>query len=565
MKTGNHRLRRIAVGSVVAIAVAAGGATVAAVAANPSTTAATTTPVKGDVVTLINKNTTYCADVQGSSTAKGAVVVSATCDSSDAFQQWTVDTSGTELGFVNKGSGLCLAVTDSTAGSSLVTTTCARTQAQFYAIKPSTTYFLIDNDQSELCLTDTGSKTLAPGKALSQQTCSTTASTDNWSFGTVSGSTPVTTTTTSAASSSTGLSTGDIWVSTSGSDSAAGTKAAPYATIAKALSSVKAGQTIVLRGGTYKPTATLKPATSGTSSQRIIIGSYTGENAVIDGSKISSDSWTWNQTASYMTVQDLEVKNALNHPVVCTSCAGVIYQRLRVHDNQETGIALRGDGTTNNKILDNDLYLNHDDATKGQNADGIAIKFGTGTGNVVKGNRMYNNADDGIDLWHFLSPVTIQDNWAYGNGVNRWNISGWEGNGNGFKLGGDNLSANHIVKNNAAWDNNANGFTENSNTGSLTLTRNTAYDNAAAGFYFKISTSTLTGNVSVANATTATIGTGVKVSSNSWQSGTWSASSFKSVSATTAVGSRDADGTLPTVTFLVPSSSTTQGSTMTES
>jgi hypothetical protein len=34
-----------------------------------------------------------------------------------------------------------------------------------------------------------------------------------------------------------------------------------------------------------------------------------------------------------VTVQDLEIKNALNHPVVCTSCAGVIYQRLRVHDN----------------------------------------------------------------------------------------------------------------------------------------------------------------------------------------------------------------------------------------
>jgi parallel beta-helix repeat protein len=50
------------------------------------------------------------------------------------------------------------------------------------------------------------------------------------------------------------------------------------------------------------------------------------------------------------------------------------------------------------------------------------------------------------------------------------------------------------VKNNAAWDNNANGFTENSNTGSLTLSRNTAYDNGGAGFYFSISTSTLTGN-----------------------------------------------------------------------
>jgi hypothetical protein len=84
------------------------------------------------------------------------------------------------------------------------------------------------------------------------------------------------------------LSTGNLWVSPSGSDSAAGTKAAPYATIAKALSTVKAGQTIVLRGGTYKPTASLKVITSGTSAKRITIGSYAGETAVIDGSKISS-------------------------------------------------------------------------------------------------------------------------------------------------------------------------------------------------------------------------------------------------------------------------------------
>jgi hypothetical protein len=68
----------------------------------------------------------------------------------------------------------------------------------------------------------------------------------------------------------------------------------------------------------------------------------------------------------------------------------------------------------------------------------------------------------------------------------------------------------------------------------------------------------------VANGSTATIGSKVKVSSNSGQSGTWSASSFKSVSPTVAQGARDADGTLPTVTFLVPTSSTTQGSTMNE-
>ncbi|MHC5908708.1 streptophobe family protein, partial [Streptomyces sp. S6] len=46
--------------------------------------------------------------------------------------------------------------------------------------------------------------------------------------------------------------------------------------------------------------------------------------------------------------------------------------------------------------------------------DGVAVKFGSGTGNLITGARLYNNSDDGIDLWSFSSPV------AAGGGARRF-------------------------------------------------------------------------------------------------------------------------------------------------
>jgi len=191
----------------------------------------------------------------------------------------------------------------------------------------------------------------------------------------------------------------------------------------------------------------------------------------------------------------------------------------------------------------------------------VAIKFGSGTGNLVTGARLYNNSDDGIDLWSFSSPVTIEHTWSFGNGVNRWGDSAFEGNGNGFKLGGNGVTVAHVVNNSAAWGNAGNGFTENSNTGAIVINRTTAYANSKWGYYFATSAARLGKNLAVSNGSgLVTKGSSVVSAGNNWDSGI-STPSFVSTDASTTYNARKSDGSLPATTFLT-TGSTTIGATM---
>ena len=328
-----------------------------------------------------------------------------------------------------------------------------------------------------------------------------------------------------------------------------------------AVKNAVAGTTIQVRGGTYYPTATLKSTANGTGSARITLAAYGSEKVKIDGSKLPAGSWLAGIYGDYWTVQNLTFQKSPAQGFVATSSVGGIFRNLVTANNGDSGFTLRGDGTTNNLVQNLDSYGNYDPAGHGQNADGIAIKFGSGTGNRITGARLYNNADDGLDLWQFSTPVTIEHTWAFGNGKNRWNDSAFEGNGNGFKLGGGGASVAHVVNNNAAWDNNLHGFTENSNTGAILLNRNTAYTNAQSGFYFATGKARLARNLAVSNrAGLSKLGSSAVSAGNNWDSGV-STPAFKSKDATTAYGARQSNGSLPATTFLTVDS-TAIGSTM---
>ena len=45
----------------------------------------------------------------------------------------------------------------------------------------------------------------------------------------------------------------------------------------------------------------------------------------------------------------------------------------------------------------------------------------------------------------FKSAVTIENTYSWGNGFNRWNFEDFEGDGNGFKLGGGDASEDITV------------------------------------------------------------------------------------------------------------------------
>lgn len=151
----------------------------------------------------------------------------------------------------------------------------------------------------------------------------------------------------------------------------------------------------------------------------------------------------------------------------------------------------------------------------------------------------------------------------------RWDFDEFEGDGNGFKLGGggdeagDIGPADHVIINCISFNNAVGGFVDNSQTGEFTLTRNTAWNNGGVGFKFGSATATLTSNVAATNAEADTSLSDTQVSSeNSWDGGDeWSDSSFESVDVSLVEGSRGADGKIVASNFLLPVSGDAIGAT----
>ncbi|GGL83285.1 hypothetical protein GCM10010129_28670 [Streptomyces fumigatiscleroticus] len=331
--------------------------------------------------------------------------------------------------------------------------------------------------------------------------------------------------------------------------------------LSNAIKNATAGTVIQVRGGTYYPTATLQSTANGTSSSPVTLTAYGSETVKIDGSNLPDGDWILKLTADYWNVSHLTFQNSPDSAVVCQSCTGTNWNDVKTINGGDSGFTLTGDGTVNNTVKNLDSYGNYDAANHGENADGVAVKYGSGTGNVITGARLYNNSDDGIDFWSFSSPVTVEHTWSFGNGENRWGDAAFAGDGNGYKLGGDGEVVAHVVNNSAAWDNAGNGFTENSNTGAIVINRTTAYANGNWGYYFATGAAKLGRNLAVSNGSgKATYGSSVTSYMNNWDSGV-ATPSFVSTDATTAYSARASNGSLPATTFLT-TGSTTIGATM---
>jgi hypothetical protein len=364
-------------------------------------------------------------------------------------------------------------------------------------------------------------------------------------------------------------------VATNGSDSAPGTLAQPLRTVQRAVDLARPGDSIAVRAGTYALTDNITITTSGTASQPIALGAYQGERVVIDGEQLAAshtpvggsipraERGAIHQEASYWRISDLEIVNG-PYGVYCDGCKGNVFARLRTHDNYESGFQLQG-ASSDNQILNLDSWGNRDPRKNGESADGLAVKEGSGTGNVVRGARLWNNVDDGFDAWKFTSPVLVENTIAYGNGFNRWNFPDFAGDGNGFKLGGGTPApaVAHTVRNSVAFKNAAHGLTDNGNTGALALTRDTTWANGGTGFDADVSggTARLTANLSVADSKAVAVGSATVSSGNSWNlGGTWNASSVLSTDPAAITGPRAADGSLPSASsFLVPRSGAAVG------
>jgi RNA polymerase sigma factor (sigma-70 family) len=355
-------------------------------------------------------------------------------------------------------------------------------------------------------------------------------------------SAPVTPSATPAGGPATGLGVqrADIYVAPDGEDSGDGTLRRPYRSLQKAVAAVRPGETIALRGGTYRPAAGITITSTGTASRRVVLSNYRDERPVIDASAIPADQWAITQRTAYWTVQGLEVRGSRSHAYVCRACSNTVFRRLSLHDNARSGLLLRDPGTTANQVLDSDFSANRDPSGATGVGIGLGVQFGSGAGNLIRGNRASGNAAVGFDLGSFASPVTVEYNWAYGNGAS------------GFTLGGNDppVIAAHRLRHDAAWDNGGDGFTDEGNTAALELTNNTAFRNRGTGFALPHAAAVLRGNASIANADAESLAPAARADRNSWQQEDWSAARFRSIDPAEAQGPRTAAGKLPGTAFL---------------
>ncbi|RDW89129.1 pectate lyase L [Coleophoma cylindrospora] len=369
-----------------------------------------------------------------------------------------------------------------------------------------------------------------------------------------------------------------IYVSPTGLDTAAGTITAPLKSIQSAIDKAVAGDTIYLRAGTYSPTTNIQIKKSGTASALYTLSAYSTEKVIIDGEGLpytpadldaslpsASRGILHIQGASYWKLYGIELING-PYGIYAVDSSYNTYEKLVTRDNYETGFQLQG-ASAHNTVLYLDSYGNRDPRKNGESADGLGFKEGTGAGNLIKGARLWNNVDDGLDLWEFKTGIEIQDTISWGNGFNRWGFTDFGGDGNGFKLGGGDAAdigaANHIVNNSIAFLNAAKGFTDNSQTGNFVLTRNTAWNNGDSGFKMATAVSTLTSNIAALNTNSQVSLSGTQTQSgNSWNiGGTWNNATFKSVDSSSVTGARASSGKIVGSDFLLPVSGAALGAT----
>ncbi|WP_431045044.1 DUF1565 domain-containing protein [Streptomyces sp. P1-3] len=149
-----------------------------------------------------------------------------------------------------------------------------------------------------------------------------------------------------------------VYVATTGSDGAPGTRAAPYRTLEKALSVAEAGTTITVRGGTYRPSAPLSGSADGAADHRVVLTAYRSEPVTVDGSRLSSGSPLLTVRADYWTVAGIEFRNAPGDGVVCVSCTGAVFENISTHSNGGRGLTLRGGDTRTNVVRNVEAYGN---------------------------------------------------------------------------------------------------------------------------------------------------------------------------------------------------------------
>ncbi len=222
-----------------------------------------------------------------------------------------------------------------------------------------------------------------------------------------------------------------LYVAPDGSDSNPGTKAQPFGTIQHALDVVKAGQTVYVRGGTYKLAQRLITKNSGTPNAWITIAGYPGETPVLDASEmdlaVGGDQYSHDLGAflvtndvAYVRVQNFTVKSSPGAGFSVCRGSNIVIEGNTVNGSYTPGISTNStfnhDCAQENIVIRYNTLINTNNIafSRGMQTDGEAPHESIsimGAKNVeIAYNHIHDTAKEGIDVKERSSFVTVHHN-----------------------------------------------------------------------------------------------------------------------------------------------------------
>lgn len=241
------------------------------------------------------------------------------------------------------------------------------------------------------------------------------------------------------------------YVSPDGNDTNNGSTSSPFKTISKAVEKMNAGDTLLLRGGTYYERLDLTK--SGNASSYYTIKAYPGETPILDGSQakdsLSGDSALVFQGNSYWKIDGLSIQNYHSAGIYLKNGANNInMNNLKIYsidpltDTNYGCSAIFSEGNVQNcSVTNSDIHnvgLKYDrnwhhgiyitggaqywkiDNNKIHDNGGSAIHLYNGSSfsgkNItITNNTLYNNHKTGLTMWTNANNNTIKNNIFYNN------------------------------------------------------------------------------------------------------------------------------------------------------
>jgi autotransporter-associated beta strand protein len=389
------------------------------------------------------------------------------------------------------------------------------------------------------------------------------------------------------------------YLATTGTDTNAGDINHPLGTIMGAQAAAKSGDTILIESGTYEVQPVFAALESGVyevvnliNKSGVTYQAVPGTRPVFNFSNVNPSglrSVAFWVTAANVTFQGFDVTGVQENITTSNNqslafaewgCSNCKWLQCNAYSNEGVGFYLEED-SPNNLIYQCDSYNNYGiNSFSYGNADGFGCHPAAGgTNNVLRQCRSWNNSDDGYDTIGAHESVTFDHCWSYMNGNNG-------GNGNGFKVGGWGSTAQdqianplpvHTVVYCLSSDNAGNGgYYSNHQPGqAANWWHNTSYGNVTnynmlertPPLYSSTTIETDSNDIPGVNenmhynmgygATYTNLGNYNEpanlVTNNSWTENiTLSSTDFQSTVESQMTGPRQADGSLPVITFAEP-------------